>query len=89
MNIISKDINTIKMLNQVQVRLRLFKPGPNPTQIELGFRELESSATQVLKMFAQTHPNIGLGLGWVGPTLPSCTLILNNTYSGIILQYIL
>ena len=65
MNIILKDINIIKPLDHIQVRLILFKP----------WLELNPNTIRVLKIFAQAYLNIGLGSSWVGSICPSCNPI--------------
>ena len=52
-----------KNINQVWIKLKLFEPWLEPTQIELGLKKLNPSPIQVLKTMFQTYPNMVLCLG--------------------------
>ena len=50
--------NIIKTLNHIQIKIKLFEPYPNPTQVELQFKKLNPSPMWLLNIIIQTHSNI-------------------------------
>ena len=50
----------------------------DPIQIEFELKKLISSLTQVIEIFAEVHPNIGLGSNWVKPIRTSFTPNITN-----------